>query len=93
MIFHVYVNYNKKVECYERPLILMEDEQEYVERIKRDFKASPQESQEKIGEYIINHVGTFNDNTGKIELGAVNPIFDCSCLLVKGEKDEHVVSA
>ena len=86
MIYNIYVNYNKKVEAYERPLVMMENEEEYIERIKRDFKASPKEAQEKIGEYLINKVGTYDDNTGIIKLEEKNTIFDCGCLLV-GEKD------
>ena len=87
MIYNIYVNYNKKVEAYERPLIMMENEEEYIERIKRDFKASPKEAQEKIGEYTINKVGTYDDNTGVIKLEERNCIFDCGVLLL-GEKDE-----
>jgi len=87
MIYNIYVNYNKKVEAYERPLILMEDEKEYVERIKRDFKASPKDAQEKIAEYLINHVGTYDDNTGVITLSEKNTIFDCAVLLVEVKKD------
>lgn len=86
MIYNIYVNYNKKVEAYERPLIMMEDELEYIERIKRDFKASPKEAQEKISEYLINKVGTYDDNTGVIKLEEKNCIFDCAVLLV-GEED------
>lgn len=85
MIYNIYVNYNKKVEAYERPLILMEDDNEYIERIKRDFKASTPDAQEKIGEYLINKVGTFDDNTGVITLEVKNTIFDCGVLLLKGD--------
>lgn len=80
MKYFIYVNYNKKVEAYERPLIMMENEEEYIERIRRDFKASPKEAQEKIAEYEINLVGMYDDNTGKIELCEKNTIFDCASL-------------
>lgn len=90
MIYNIYVNYNKKVEAYERPLIMLEDENEYIERICRDFKASSVESQAKMAEYIINKVGTYDDNTGLIKLDEMmNPIFDVASL-VKG--DENVKS-
>lgn len=90
MIYNIYVNYNKKVEAYERPLIMLEDENEYIERICRDFKGSPVESQAKMAEYIINKVGTYDDNTGLIKLDEMmNPIFDVASL-VKG--DENVKS-
>ena len=82
MIYNIYVNYNKKVEAYERPLILMEDENEYIERISRDFKASPKEAQEKIAEYLVNKVGTYDDVTGIIKLEERNCIFDCGSLLL-----------
>lgn len=85
MKYFIYVNYNKLVEAYERPLVLMEDIDEYIERIGRDFKASPLEAQKKIGEYVINHVGYYDDTTGKIDLVEMNPIFDCAVLLAKGE--------
>lgn len=88
MKYNIYVNYNKRVEAYERPLIMMEDEVEYIERIKRDFKASPKEAQDKIAEYTINHVGYYDDNTGVITLVEKNTIFDCGCLL-EGKKDEQ----
>lgn len=87
MIYNIYVNYNKKVDAYERPLILMEDENEYIEKITRDFRASSPEAQEKIGEYLVNKVGTYDDNTGVIKLEEKNPIFDCGSLLMRGEKD------
>lgn len=88
MIYNIYVNYNKKVEAYERPLVMMEDENEYIERIKRDFKASNSEAQEQIAEYLINKVGTYDDNTGIITLEEKNTIFDCGVLLIKeGDKN------
>ena len=86
MIYNIYVNYNKKVGAYERPLIMMENEEEYIERIKRDFKASPKEAQLKIAEYLINFAGTYDDNTGEIKLVEYNTIFDCGVLLA-GEED------
>ena len=86
MKYYIYVNYNKKVEAYERPLVLQEDEEEYIERIKRDFKASPKESQEKMGEYLINLAGYYDDNTGVIKLVEKNTIFDIGSLLVKNDE-------
>ena len=62
MKYYVYANYNKKVECYERPLILNEDENEYIEHITRDFKASDPVAQKKIGEYTVNLIGYYDDN-------------------------------
>ena len=87
MIYNIYTNYNKKVEAWERPLVMLEDENEYIERIGRDFKASPKEAQLKIGEYLIYKAGTFNDVTGEIKLEEKNCIFDCAVLLKTGEQD------
>lgn len=87
MIYYIYVNYNKKVEAYERPLVLMEDENEYIEKITRDFRASSPEAQEKIAEYLVYKAGLYDDDTGLIKLEEKNVIFDCGSLLVRGERD------
>lgn len=93
MIFNIYCNYNKKVECYERPLVLQDSDEEYIERIKRDFKASgdgsksPTEAQIKMAEYVIYKVGTYDDVNGLIKLEEKNAIFDVGCLLQVGKND------
>lgn len=86
MKYFIYVNFNRKVEAFERPLVIMEDPTEYIERITRDFKASDDNAKAKIAEYNIFHVGEFDDNSGKIELREPNVIFNCSTLMEK--KDE-----
>lgn len=68
MKYYIYVNYNKLVQAYERPLVRPEDKDEYLELCHRDYLASDDNAKAKIREYDINLVGEFNDTTGKITL-------------------------
>lgn len=92
MKYHIYLNYNRKAEAFERPLVLIEDPDEYVEKLKRDFKVSEPAAQIKMCEYNINYVGTFDDNTGKIDLTEPNLLINLGTLLqaVKVENSEEV---
>lgn len=89
MKYHVYTNYNRKVEAYERPLVLIEDPDEYIERVTRDFKASDDNAKAKIAEYNLVYVGVYDDVVGKFFLQEPNVIMNCSCLLEQKEVTEN----
>lgn len=89
MKFHIYTNFNRKVECFERPLVRIEDPDEYCELVSRDFKASDDNAKTKMSEYNLIYVGTYDDVTGKFDLIEPNVIMDCSVFneLHKEEKN------
>ena len=90
MIYHVYINYNRKVGAYERPIFRIEDPDEYVEAVSRDFKASDDLAKSKIADYNLVYAGTFDDNTGEIHFVERNVILNCSLLLSPVHPEEKV---
>lgn len=95
MKYHVYINYNRKVEAYERPIFRLEDPDEYVECVSRDFKASDDLAKSKIADYNLVYAGTFDDATGEFHFVERNVILNCSVLLkpVINKQDNKEVTA
>ena len=89
MIYNVYIFQNRKVEAFELPVLRMENENEYLEVVTRDYRASEDNVKVKMKEYVLYHAGTYDDNTGKFVIGDMNPILDLSTLGDK--KDEQAV--
>lgn len=89
MKYYIYTNYNRKVNAYERPLFMMEDPDEYVERLTRDFKASEEAAQVKMAEYDIYYRGIYDDNKATFDLVEPNLIFHLADLLAAAKQDEE----
>ena len=78
MKFNVYLIYNRKVGSYERPIFNQDEPDEFVERVHRDYLASGNEARARILECDLIHIGSFDDNTGKIIFIEPNTLMNCS---------------
>lgn len=77
-MYNLYIIYNRKVNAYERPISSQDDPNEFIEHVHRDYLASGNIEKAKILECDVYHVGTYDDNLGKIDLIDKNLIISCA---------------
>lgn len=80
MMLNVFVIENRLVKAFERPIFTQDSNEEFIERIQRDFRASDDNAKARMLECVVYEVGVYDDNTGKISVHEPLQIFDISTL-------------
>lgn len=80
MIFNIYIIKNTLIKAFERPIFSQDTNEELVERIQRDFRASDKMSQAKMLECVVYEAGIYDDNSGKITTHEPVEIFNIATL-------------
>ena len=86
---HIYVFYNRKVEAYENPVFRLEDENEMLEAVTRDYKASDDLARSKMDDYNLIHLGVYDDLKGAIILQEPNFLLNLATLQPKKEETSN----
>jgi len=80
MMLNVFVIENRLVKAFERPIFTQDSNEEFIERIQRDFRASDDNAKARMLECVVYEVGVYDDNTGKITVHDPLQIFDIGTL-------------